>query len=98
MSEEIKRIIYGVITDFVEEKQVEITDETPLYGKDGLLTSILLVRFINDLEDEVNEKYDTALSLMSEKAFSRSRSPFRSIKDLSEFVFEELKVAGGIKE
>jgi len=91
MLEEVKNICLELLKEYVHEKTFETTDETRLYGKDGLLTSILLVRYLSDLEDEVNEKYNTTISLMNEKAFSKSSSPFRDISSLSEFIVAELK-------
>ena len=57
-------------------------------GKNALFNSLKLVTFLVDLEQAVNEQFDTIITLMDEKAFSRSQSPFRTIGTLADYIIE----------
>ena len=98
MIEEIQKIGIALLNELINGEVENITEKTRLYGKDGILTSIQLVRFINDVEDAINEKYSTSISLMSEKAFSRNNSPFLNVDSISRYALEELKESDLEKE
>lgn len=49
-----------------------------------------LVSLIVTVERLIEEKYDKTVTLASEKAFSRSSSPFRTVQTLSEYISELL--------
>jgi hypothetical protein len=60
----------------------------PLVGPEAALGSLGLVSFLADVESALAEKYDLEATLASEKAFSRSRSPFRSVETLADYILE----------
>lgn len=69
------------------------SDETPLFGRDAQLNSMDLVTFVADAEEAVNERFGATLILADERALSRSKSPFRSLAALAEYIEERLSHA-----
>ena len=61
---------------------------TPLLGAGSDLDSMAVVHLIVDLESRLQEAYGRNWILADERALSRSRSPFRSVGDLSSFIIE----------
>lgn len=83
-----------VLGDFLNEENIvfdgKLTEETRLFGGDGMLTSIQLVMFITSLEEEIEDEWDVMLTLADEKAMSRRVSPFSSIKYLADYIEEKI--------
>lgn len=67
---------------------VTVSSSLPLVGPQAALSSLGLVSFLADVESTLAEKYNLDLILVSERAFSRSRSPFRSVEALADYVLE----------
>ena len=65
-------------------------DEEPLFGADAKLDSMQIVSFVADVEEVINEKFSTQIILADERALSRSKSPFRHLSALAEYVAERL--------
>jgi hypothetical protein len=61
-----------------------------IFGPGGTLDSLALVSFLADLEYRIAEVFGREVVLASEQAMSRSRSPFRDVTALSEYVVELL--------
>ena len=59
-------------------------------GRESVLDSLALVDLLLDVEGQVTDKTDTALTLANEQALSRSSSPFRSAQTLADYVVELL--------
>lgn len=67
-------------------EDIEIENQTILFGKDGILDSLRLVHLVVGVEHEFKKIGFTKLELTSPKAMSHSSSPFRSIDALSSFI------------
>ncbi|MFR9752377.1 hypothetical protein ACL02S_15265 [Nocardia sp. 004] len=65
-----------------------------LYGETGLFDSMHLVSFLTLLEEHLEDEFDLEISLTSEKAVSRSVSPFSSVTNLLSFIEEEIAELG----
>jgi acyl carrier protein len=65
-------------------------DSTILYGPDGFLDSMGLSLFVIGLEQSIANEFNRDIVLANEKAFSEGRSPFRTIKDVVDYVEEIL--------
>jgi len=65
-------------------------DEDPLFGPEAQIDSMELVSFVADVEDRVDELWRRSVVLASEEAMSRSRSPFRHLRALAEYLHELL--------
>jgi len=76
--------------DFEIEALAEAKEDSLLYGEGGPLDSMALVNLIADVEDAVAEKYGATVTLADERALSAKRSPFRSVKDLTEAIMERM--------
>ncbi|MBK8476809.1 MAG: hypothetical protein IPL39_11020 [Opitutaceae bacterium] len=61
-----------------------------IFGAGGALDSLGLVNFLADLEYRIAEDYGRELVLASERAMSRSRSPFRDVDTLTAYILELL--------
>ena len=64
---------------------------TLLYGYEGNLSSLGLVGLISEIESKIYERFDKNITLADESAMSRTKSPFKNIEVLSEFIEELLK-------
>ncbi len=61
-----------------------------IFGPGGTLDSLGLVGYLADLEYRIAEIFGREVVLASEAAMSRSRSPFRDVTALSEYIVELL--------
>jgi hypothetical protein len=61
-----------------------------IFGQGGPLDSLGLVNFLADLEYRLEEEFGEEVVLASERAMSRSRSPFRDAAALTDYVVELL--------
>ena len=68
--------------------QQTISGETPILGSGSDLDSMGVVHLIVDLEGRLQETYGRNWILADERALSRSRSPFKSVADLTDFILE----------
>lgn len=66
------------------------TAEQQLFGKGAPLDSVALVTFIVSVEQRIEDTAGVALSLADERAMSRSKSPFRTLGTLAEYIDERL--------
>ena len=88
-------VLQDVLADLDEDQNATITATTPLVGQDAAISSLTLVSFITGVELAIEEEYDIELTLVSAEALSRSKSPFRTIEALSEYVLTLASVPSG---
>ena len=92
--ENIKSFLVSLLKEYVDQNSIdfneEINENTRLIGSDALLDSLGLVSFIVEVEQSLEEEYDFSINIVSEKAMSRTTSPFISIKTLSKFYVDLL--------
>ncbi|MBU3005722.1 hypothetical protein [Paraglaciecola arctica] len=67
--------------------QIPLTDTTVLFGQNGHLDSMALVALLMDIEDALQEQ-SIDVSLSDEKAMSMSRSPFKDIPSISQYIHD----------
>lgn len=91
---EIENLVIESVRRLAEDFEIEVLQapesSSPLYGSGGPLDSMALVNLIADLEEDIAEKFESAISLADEKAMSAKRSPFQSVETLTEAVIERL--------
>lgn len=63
-----------------------INAETPLLGSGRVVDSIGLVTLLVDVENRVADQLGHSISLMDDRAMSQSKSPFRSVGSLAEYL------------
>jgi acyl carrier protein len=91
--EEIFELVKNVIISYSNEIDKKINDVnygTRLIGSTSQLDSSDLVQIIVEVEDLINLKFGTDLTLTDEKAMSRTTSPFINIETFVSFINEKL--------
>ena len=68
-----------------DETQIPLLDTTILFGQNGYLDSMALVALLMDIEDAFQEQ-GIDISLSDEKAMSLSRSPFKGIPSMTQYI------------
>tara|TARA_B110001452_G_C15073894_1_gene374850 strand:+ start:252 stop:539 length:288 start_codon:yes stop_codon:yes gene_type:complete len=88
---EITKRLVNIVNDYLqtEGSALKANEQTSLFGSDSLIDSMGLVYVLVQVEGQFLEE-GLVLSLMSEIAMSRRRSPFKTISTLSEFIEEQL--------
>ena len=79
----------GIDDTTEESRKLNISNassETRLFGGKGLLDSLGGVILLTDLEEKLDEEFDVTISLASDSTMSRTRSPFRTVKSLAEYM------------
>ena len=88
-SEQIQQVIVGVIENTnqgrVADQQIGCAADSPIFGADSPLDSLGLVGLLFDIEDELRDK-EIEVSLGDERAMSQTRSPFRTVATLAEYI------------
>jgi acyl carrier protein len=64
----------------------DVDESTVIFGKNGAFDSMQLVQLLIEVEQRVNERYHTAITLADDRAMSQERSPFRRIGSLADYV------------
>lgn len=65
-------------------------DNPPIFGAGAPLDSLGLVNFLVDVEYRLAREFGRDLVLASERAMSRSQSPFRDVDALTAYILELL--------
>lgn len=65
-------------------------ESVKLLGTRSVTDSLGLVSYLVALEERVNDAFGASISLMSERAMSAERSPFRNLAALTDFIAELL--------
>jgi hypothetical protein len=90
--QELVEMMVGLLQDILDEhaegEAVQAAVDLQLVGEEASVTSMALVSFITDVEATIDETWDVEMSLVSESALSREKSPFRHIDALSDYVLE----------
>ncbi len=69
----------------VPEQQLQVSPEAALFGAPSPLDSLGLVALLIDIE-EAFERQGHAVVLSDERALSQSRSPFRNVASLADYI------------
>ncbi len=84
----IKESIEELNEQLDDDKQLTYSSEIKLLGKDAYINSMEFVTFITILEERISDELDQNIKIVSDKAFSRERSPFLSFESLEGFIAE----------
>jgi hypothetical protein len=90
--EQIQQVILeGLAEEGINlESAISSPDEIRLVGKGAVLKSVVLVALLVGIEQRLSERHEVELSLMDEQAMSQTRSPFRSVGTLSDYIFQRI--------
>jgi acyl carrier protein len=72
------------------EEQLAKSSDVALIGQDAGLDSLGLVNLIVLVEEKIQQQFGVGITLVDERAMSQSKSPFRTLGTLAEFVQEQL--------
>lgn len=91
--ERIKSIALKCLDDEgIEYPQpLEKLEDIRLLGSRAVCDSMGLVSYLVALEEQVNSAMDSQIALMSERAMSMERSPFRNLEALVQYILELLE-------
>jgi len=87
-------IVINVVADYTKEINatiLKIDESTRLIGSSSEFDSSDLVQIIVEIEEKINQFYNTDITLTDEKAMSRTTSPFINIGTLAKFIVDNLK-------
>jgi acyl carrier protein len=88
--EEIKKIIFDTIDELKKIKIFDVKlvkdEETYLFGNKSSVNSLGFVNLIVDIEQKINDKYQSEITIMDENAMSIKNSPFRTIGTLIDYI------------
>lgn len=73
-----------------DDRKLEKSAETRLFGDQRQLDSLGLVSLIVSLEQHLADEFGLAVTLADEKAISRETSPFSTVERLTDYVTELL--------
>jgi hypothetical protein len=94
----IERIVITALEQIVAERGVTLCQapsaDTTLLGKGTPIDSLGLVNVLLDVEIAVADETGVSIELMSDRAMSQSRSPFRSVGSLTDYILTLLDEAG----
>ncbi len=87
----VLELVYASIETINEQKEniddkLELAEDTRLFGKQSRLDSLGLVTLIIELEERLSDEVGLEVSIADEKAMSQSRSPFRDVKSLVDYI------------
>ena len=95
MIDEVKKLIIELAVELSDQDEIELagdlTEDTALFGPNGVLDSMGLVSLVVAVEQAVEENYDVRISLANEKALSQHNSPYRTIATLAEYAAAEIQ-------
>lgn len=95
MKEKIKELVVEALKETQEStgKEFALTEETVLLGEGAVLDSFDFVSFVAVLEEKIADEFDKNITVVSEKAFSKKYSPFKTIDRITDFAQELLEEA-----
>lgn len=95
--QEVFSLVESNLRELNEELQYEslaqIDNETAVFGAEGGIDSLSLVRLVVELEAQVNERFGKTVALADEAAMSSRRSPFRTVGSLVDFIVTRVNSA-----
>ena len=90
-SDEVEKLIFDALNNLNEElsedRKIEVSAETILFGLNAELDSLSLVSVVVDIESNLSS-IGLDISLTDENAMSQDVLPFSSVKALKEYILE----------
>ena len=89
--EEAVQVVIEAVKGYLDDENTAVNETTILLGNNAVVDSIGLVNLIVDIESILSDK-GLELTLTSEDAMSRRKSPFRSVETLADYIVELTQV------
>jgi acyl carrier protein len=84
--DETEALIIECLTNLLGNEAPAPLGDTVLLGQDAAIDSMALVNLLLDVEEAVRARFGVSLILADERAMSRTRSPFRTVATLAEYI------------
>ena len=95
IKEQVTQIIFETVDEInknlAQDKQLEKSELTILFGKDGILDSLGLVNFIVTAEQKIKKSTGSMIALADESAMSQQSSPLKTIGSLISYIVDLLE-------
>lgn len=85
-SETIRDLLLKCLQEADPTPPGPVDAETVLLGKSSHFDSLGLVNYIVDVEQALDEELGVAVTLADERAMSQTRSPFRTVQSLTDYI------------
>lgn len=72
----------------VQDLKLAQAADISLLGPEGYLESIQLVTFLIELEEIIKDQRGHEIRIISDRAMSQQKSPFRNLDTLADFIIE----------
>jgi D-alanine--poly(phosphoribitol) ligase subunit 2 len=69
-----------------EDRQIELSVGTALFGSGSKVDSLGLINLIVAVEQNIEDEFDIAITLADERAMSQEHSPFRTVGSLADYI------------
>ena len=90
MKKKILQLIYNSIDSLNDqlpsEEHIEKSNDTELFGSGSKLDSLGLINIIVAVEINIENEFDTTITLADERAMSQENSPFRTVGSLTDYI------------
>ena len=90
MKRKILQSIYNSIDSLNDqlpsEEHIEKSNDTDLFGSGSTLDSLGLINLIVAIEQNIEDDFDTSITLADERAMSQNQSPFRNVESIVDYI------------
>lgn len=90
MKEKINSIIFKILSDIGEDigdnKLKRCNEHSPLFGNEKILDSLMFIRFISELEEEISALFKKNIVILDTDNLKQENSPFKTINSLSAYI------------
>lgn len=95
MKDKLNNLVIATLQCLLEEAEqpspVPLSGETRLFGEKAVLDSLGLVRLLADVEEALSDQFGVDLVLADERAMSLTKSPFRRVRTLVDYIAERIE-------
>ena len=95
MREKIKTLIISSLNELKETNGMafELKEDSVLLGENAIMDSFDFVTFIANVEEKIADEFNKSIVIVSEKAFSKKYSPFKTVDRIVDYIIELLNEA-----
>ena len=98
MESKVESVIKQAVEELNQQQEIEhrlvYNPDARLIGTHAEIDSMEFVTLITIIEELIGDEFDRDIRIVSDKAFSRERSPFYSFSSLKDYIIELLEAEG----
>ncbi|HEY9871637.1 MAG TPA: phosphopantetheine-binding protein [Candidatus Obscuribacterales bacterium] len=88
--EQLVSLVTSAVKDACGDRDIAVPEdlgpETKLFGAGGCLDSLSLVSLLVDIEQRLEQEFGAIVTIADDRAMSRRRSPFRTVRTLTDYI------------